>query len=275
MAKKSEKKKDPAQQEWKRPSDIKVWRTSDPKVMLNKYLAEAVKKKWTEDFIDEDTGNIVSIERSEVLHNRGKYLDKDAVSNIMFNIQAEEIKDVAVTDVKYDLERLLSNVISPWEVTTCDVVGKKRNYLVRAQSVEKSIQVALDYAGMYLFLSGWVTVSQVKNCNYRVIEDSDECIPENAPDNPDSDCEYYKVTVQSRFFCDLDDDIEKSDHVFIIKAQDVGEAKERITDYCKKLWAETLKYPRNSFVVLKGQPYVTDGIVPQTYCQLYYERQEY
>ena len=57
MAKKSEKKKDPAQQEWKRPSDIKVWRTSDPKVMLNKYLAEAVKKKWTEDFLDKATGN--------------------------------------------------------------------------------------------------------------------------------------------------------------------------------------------------------------------------
>ena len=29
--------------------------TSDPKKMLNKYLAQRVLKTWTEDFIDEDT----------------------------------------------------------------------------------------------------------------------------------------------------------------------------------------------------------------------------
>ena len=74
---------------------------------------------------------------------------------------------------------------------------------------------------------------------------------------------------------DLDDDVEKENHVFIIKAQDVGEAKERITDYCRKLWEKELdRNPRNSFIVLKGQPYETDGIVPLEYCQLYRQESE-
>ena len=34
--------------------------TSDPQKMLNKYLAQRVLKTWTEDFIDEDTSEVIS-----------------------------------------------------------------------------------------------------------------------------------------------------------------------------------------------------------------------
>ena len=278
MEKKSNKKTEPAQQAWKRPCDIKVTRTADEKTMLGKYIAEDVYERWTEDFIDEDTKETVSVERKQKLFERGKLLDKNLISEVKFAIQAEQIKDIAVTDTPYNAMRFCPYRLAPWEVnitvTTSMSAMEKYQYLVRAQSVEKAIEVAIEYAGLYRCLSGWVVVKQVKHCDYRVIEDSDECIPENAPYNAESDYDYYKVTVQSRFFCDLDDDVEKTNHTYIIKAQDVGEAKERITDFCKKQWEEMLKNPRNSFVVLKGQPYDTDGIVPLSYCELYKEEQD-
>ena len=37
--------------------------TSDPKKMPNMYLAKRVLKTWEESFIDEDTGETVTIER--------------------------------------------------------------------------------------------------------------------------------------------------------------------------------------------------------------------
>lgn len=278
MAKKTDK-KDPAQQEWKRPCDIKVTRTANENTMYHKYIAEDVYQRWTEDFIDEDTKEVVSIERKQKLFERGTYLDKNKISEVKFAIQAEQIENIAVTDTPYDVMRFFTNSLCPWEVNiannTRNGCTQKMQYLVRAQSVEKAIEVATEYAGMYLHLSGWVIVKQVKYCDYRIIEDSDECIPANAPDNVDSDYDYYKVTVQSRFFCDLDDDVEKTNYTYIIKAQDVGEAKERITAFCEKLWETQLKNPRNSFVVLKGQPYETDGVVPLPYCELYKEQQEY
>lgn len=265
--------------QWKRPQDIKVTRTADPKKMLEHYLAEDVCKKWTEDFIDEDTKETVSIERKEKLFKRGTYLSNDKVSQVLFHIQAQDIKDVLIAKTLYDVERFITNSLVPWEVNvtanTSNGATLKQQYLVRAQSVEKAIEVSMEYAGMYLGLSGYTTIRQVKFCDYYIIEDDDECIPENAPDNPDTDYDYYKVTVQSRFFCDLDDDVEKTNYTYIIKSQDVGEAKERITDYCRKNWEEELKNPRNSFVVLKGQPYETDGVVPLSYCELYHEKQEY
>lgn len=54
--------------------------TSDPKKMLNKYLVQRVLKTWTEDFIDEDTNEVVSIERNELLFQRGILIDQDVLA---------------------------------------------------------------------------------------------------------------------------------------------------------------------------------------------------
>lgn len=260
---------------FKRPCDIKVTRTANPKTMLNKYLAEDVCKVWTEDFIDEDTKEVVSIERKEKLFERGLFLNKEAVSRIQFSIQAEEITEVKVSELRYDAERFIGTSLLPWEVSVSGGTSGKFLYLTRAQSAEQAITVATEYAGMYLGLNGWFSVKQVKYCDYNIVEDSDECIPEKAPVDYDADYEYFKVTVQSRFYCDLDDDADKENHVYIIKAQDVGQAKERITDYCSKQWEKELdSNPRCSFIVLKAQPYETDGIVPLEYCKLYRQESE-
>ena len=45
--------------------------------MLNMYLAKRVLKTWEESFIDEDTGETVTIERNEILFDRGTLIDQD------------------------------------------------------------------------------------------------------------------------------------------------------------------------------------------------------
>ncbi len=49
---------------------------------LGKKLAARVLRTWTEDFVDEDTGEVVSIERNEVLLERDSILDEDNVEMI-------------------------------------------------------------------------------------------------------------------------------------------------------------------------------------------------
>lgn len=68
--------------------------TSDPKRMLNRFLVKDVFRKWTENFFDEDTGEVCSIERSELLFERGSYLDKETISRIMFYMQEGSITEV-------------------------------------------------------------------------------------------------------------------------------------------------------------------------------------
>jgi DNA-directed RNA polymerase subunit beta len=49
---------------------------------LGKRLAARVLRTWVEDFVDEDTGEVVSIERNEIVMERDTVLDEEAISTI-------------------------------------------------------------------------------------------------------------------------------------------------------------------------------------------------
>ena len=61
--------------------------TSDPRKMLGMYTAKRVLRTWTEDFIDQDTGELVTIERNDVIMERGVLLTPEQVSELSFYLQ--------------------------------------------------------------------------------------------------------------------------------------------------------------------------------------------
>ncbi len=62
--------------------EIKVNKTNLKKA-IGKKLAARVLKSWVEDFADEDTGEVVSIERNEVVVDRETVLDEDNIALIL------------------------------------------------------------------------------------------------------------------------------------------------------------------------------------------------
>ncbi|MBN8838101.1 MAG: DNA-directed RNA polymerase subunit beta [Sphingobacteriia bacterium] len=50
---------------------------------IGKKLAARVLRTWVEDFVDEDTGEVVSIERNEIVMERDTVLDEDAIDTIV------------------------------------------------------------------------------------------------------------------------------------------------------------------------------------------------
>ena len=62
--------------------EIKVSKTGLKKV-LGRKLAARVLKTWYEDFVDEDTGEVVSIERNEIILDRDTVLEKDHIDEII------------------------------------------------------------------------------------------------------------------------------------------------------------------------------------------------
>ncbi len=51
--------------------------------MLGRKLAARVLRTWVEDFVDEDTGEVVSIERNEVIIERDTVLNEDHIDQIL------------------------------------------------------------------------------------------------------------------------------------------------------------------------------------------------
>ena len=62
--------------------EIKVSKSGLKKV-LGRKLAARVLNTWHEDFVDEDTGEVVSIERNEIILDRDTILDKDNIEEIL------------------------------------------------------------------------------------------------------------------------------------------------------------------------------------------------
>ena len=62
--------------------EVKV-SVSGLKKILGRKLAARVLKTWVEDFVDEDTGEVVSIERNEVIIDRETVLEKEHIDDII------------------------------------------------------------------------------------------------------------------------------------------------------------------------------------------------
>ncbi len=62
--------------------EIKVSKTGIKKV-LGRKLAARVLKTWHEDFVDEDTGEVISIERNEIIIDRDTVLEKEHIEEIL------------------------------------------------------------------------------------------------------------------------------------------------------------------------------------------------
>ena len=261
------------QTKWKRPEDIKTFRTNDPKKMLGKYLASNVVKTYTVEQIDQDTGEVVSVERNELLHKKGLELTKDLIQEIMFEIQTGEIQDVEVCKEVFTNPKRWE-YMEPW-VVRLDRGSHKQLIVVHASSIETAIKIAIDFCNVYRPVSDihWVSVVKVNPLNCRVIEDDDDCIPEDER-KPQKDWkQYFKVDTQLWEYDRDFDKWERTVRKFFVNADDVGQAKERVYNYGKEEFAEELSYyPENKFIVRKAVPYKIEALVPRVYSDLYKEK---
>ena len=68
--------------------DVKVNKTNLKKIVGRK-LAARVLKTWIEDFVDEDTGEVVSIERNEVVIDRETIIEPEHIDIILESGRSE------------------------------------------------------------------------------------------------------------------------------------------------------------------------------------------
>lgn len=124
--------------------EIKVSKTGLKKV-VGRRLAARVLKSWVEDFVDEDTGEVVSIERNEVIIDRETVLEDDhideildsGVKTILIHKDDQRQQDFAIIyntlqkdpcnsekEAVLHIYRQLRNAEPPDEATARDVIDK-------------------------------------------------------------------------------------------------------------------------------------------------------
>ena len=136
------------EEKWLMPDDIKVIETNKPEEMLYKYLAESAVKTWTENFVDQDTGETVPVERHEVIFDRGTYIDESLLPKIMFSIQSEELKTVKVCENK-PLVKRHNMQVRRYIVKLSDGLHNCNVYTTRAKTPEDAAQMVCDFYTIY------------------------------------------------------------------------------------------------------------------------------
>ena len=136
------------EKKWMMPEDIKVTETNKAEEMLHKYLAESAVKTWTENFVDQDTGETVPVERHEVIFDRGTYIDESLLPKIMFSIQSEEMKTVKVCENK-PLVKRHNMQVRRYIVKLSDGLHNCNVYTTRAKTPEDAAQMVCDFYTIY------------------------------------------------------------------------------------------------------------------------------
>ena len=138
--------------------------TCDPKKMLNMYLAKRVLKTWEESFIDEDTGETVTIERNEILFDRGTLIDQDILAKIRFSMEADGIREVEVSNQNRLAFENENNGLYP-HIAQGEIGGKKSKFLLYATGLENACLILKDYIELnYLFGFTLTMVKEFDSC---------------------------------------------------------------------------------------------------------------
>ena len=211
--------------------------TNNPKEMLGKFIAERLLRGWKEDFVDEDSGEVVSIDRSEVIADRGALIDGDLLARINFHIQCGDIKEVEVSNQRREAFHVKNTYLNPY-LAVVKINDKNTKFLLYAASVEMAIEVVKDY--VELNYSNGFFVSQMKEFTSCIIlndnlksykSDTDapmecvESIMEAEEGNDDSDYKFYQIEVI------ITTDEHTYSSLFIVKTKDVDKAMVVIRNY--------------------------------------------
>lgn len=140
--------------------------TSDISRMKGKYLVYDLKRSWREDFLDEGSGEVVSIERKELIYERGTLLQAEELSRIQFFMDEGSISEVEVSNQKRMSYEFKNTYIYPY-MAQVDVENKKKKFLMLASSVDNALEIVKDY--VELNYTGRYQVSMVKEYENHII----------------------------------------------------------------------------------------------------------
>lgn len=202
----------------------KLITTSNPREMLNMYLAVPLKRGWKEDFVDDDTGEVVTVDRYEIIADRGTLLDRSRIAEIQFYMQEGSTKEVTVSNQRR-AAFASTGFIAPWMVTA-RIDEKNRKFLLYADSIETACEIASDF--IELNYSGIFSIAAAKELTWNTILKDTLQKPDETDAEISDERKFYQIEVK------ITQEGGEMFTTFIVETANVDRAMMLITDYSAK-----------------------------------------
>lgn len=255
-----------------------IFPTSDLKEMAGKYLAANVVREWEETFLDEDTGEAVTVTRNELVMRKGELLDPDNVSTINFYIQTGDVKSVSVTNVKRPGEFVEYGKDTLWSIAVSGGgFTKKRKYILFAQSMDQALTIARDYLEQTLV--GAFKIESAKS-HISCIVIPDDNFKKMATDSEGNYVEDKNVVLPD--FYNIQTLVKTNDntrsYTWLLLATSVDDAKARIHKYIDLRLQETdadrETWDGYELTVLSGACASVNCVIPREFSEAYFKWEE-
>ena len=216
--------------------DAVLFETSEPSEMVGFYLAEPLQKAWQEDFMDSETGELVSIIRCEMIMRRGEYITPEKAQTISFHYLSGELdKPVRLTNQRRQAEERNTTFLKPYKVSAT-INGKRHKFILEAQAVELAMEVArdwieLNYQGEFT-ITGVNALQNVILLNSNMERFNDKGETEEIIGTGEADGEttrYYMAEAEVVISYFGEDETDEHKFTFIVKTLDVDTAKAAAT----------------------------------------------
>lgn len=214
--------------------------TSDTSQMHKKYLVNNLFRTWMEPFIDSDTGEIIEVERSELVLERGTYLDVDQLAVIQFHLQAGDVKEVTVSDQKRLGHFGTAWGLIPWQVTV--QLGKKYKVILLAQNIFQALDIVEDWAELKFDQVFSICSAKEFKQHYFIFDDDVRMVLENGVEIPEDESEEIKHAVYSFYSVEVNAKLGEDNERyfrFLVYARDVDNAKMLIDKFLRGKVKET------------------------------------
>ena len=248
---------------------------------IGHYLAKRAVRTWTEDFIDEDTKETVTIDRCEVLLERGKLITYELANGLKKN----GVNEVEISDCPFraEEEQYFSRIVHV-KVTVRSSKNDNAVLIVRSDSMRGAQDCAIDYAegavnkifdspgASYVY----ITKSEIIGKFHFIGRTNADIEEEEKQLEKDPDAlvkEPFKV--KANF---IDTDVYDPEHrsyygvhkneMFVVWAYDVVTAKNIVFDYLKHRF-HTVYNDRETLRIVGATQFYAHTYVPAEYCNEY------
>lgn len=262
--------------------DAVIFETDQPAAMIGYYLAEPITKTWSEEFVDADTGEVVSIERQEIIMRRGEFITPERVQSISFYQQSGDIsKPVKLTDQRRQAEEYNAPTLKPYKVIA-QINSKRHKFILEAQTVELAMEVArdwieLNYNGCFTIV-GATALSNVilLNSNIERLKADGETEEISGTGESDGETTRYYMADAEVTINYLDDAPDEYNFTFIVKTLDVDTAKDAATAWISAKVRKKCSTSNNSKEIASvkttltaAKPFSCAALINRTFCEAY------
>lgn len=238
-----------------------VFKTSVIEEMKGLYLAERLLRGWEEDFVDEDTGNVVSIKRNEILFEKGVLLDNDVLTEVNFYLQSGDVKEVSVSN-----QKRTGLIVEGQSAVYCVTVlqgNKKKNYYLYANSVGMAMRIITDFLEQKI--QGAFSFSAIKEMGFSNLVSMQEEIEAEG----EAEKDFYKIEVELLY-----EGSEAFESAYILRAKNAEEAKEMIIRFISLKMIEEDREVVFEVAILSAKTIPCKDVVDFQFAKEYFENEK-